>query len=207
MRLLGILRTNPATWLEDFFKAVRGYYETFPDRIRRELMPALLAYAGLLIEELRQEMGFTGDFDHEKTVRDFTENYIERHIESSLGQLESLATGTAEEVENLLRERLEEWEAKRAAKIAMRESVRAGGTVARSFYAAVGVATLMWLAVEESCPYCQSMDGSVQSIFEPFLKAGDHVNPEGDTDPLPVYRSVFAPPVHDGCDCLLVPGL
>jgi HK97 family phage portal protein len=94
---------------------------------------------------------------------------------------------------------------KRSDMIARTEVIRAANEGAKATYKASGVTEMKWLAVGDACPYCQELDGKVVSVDEPFVKSGDHFQPEGASSPLSTtYGDVNTPPAHPNCRCTVV---
>jgi hypothetical protein len=96
-------------------------------------------------------------------------------------------------------ERLDEWEEDRAETETGRELVRSANAFTKAAWALVGVTAISWRAVGKSCPYCDELDGRTVEITRSFLEAGESVAD------LTVLTRVGHPPVHKGCDCVLMP--
>ena len=169
---------------------------------QRRMLPSYQAMADAMIEAASDELGedVTGD-ELDKFVRDYAAAYGRRHAGRSRGQLlEVVASAAAGEEADAVEERLAEWEEKRARTDARRERQRSSNAITQAAWAALGVATLTWRAVGKSCPICDEMDGRTTKIGRAFAKDGDTV---GDLD---VTGTVTHPPIHDGCDCIMMPG-
>ena len=62
------------------------------------------------------------------------------------------------------------------------------------------------IAIGDSCPYCEDLDGTVRSKSESFLQAGKEFQPAGADRPLTTSFDLSHPPYHAGCDCTIGPG-
>lgn len=191
---------NLRIWLEEF-------YATFPEQWVRALLPALLALAEVIHAEAADEVGAEEDFAGAVAdfVRDYARSLGKRQVDSSLGQLLSIlaAAAVADDVADALEERLAEWEAKRADKVAGRETVQLAEAVAVVTYREAGVRRLEWRTAGENCPLCAEMDGRTVGIEQPFMQPGDVLAPDG-TRPLEAKQTYTHPPLHRGCDCGVV---
>ena len=81
------------------------------------------------------------------------------------------------------------------------DDVRFNLMLAKMAWTAAGITTLMWITTGSStCPYCSSMDGRIVGIEKNFLDQGDGI------DDMKPSTSIGHPPLHAGCDCMIVPG-
>jgi hypothetical protein len=164
--------------------------------------------------EIADELDKAIDDDGRKFVADYVGVLVLRYTGSSRRQLEQVVNDAAgdEDPAELIEERLAEWadgtsaeNPSRAEKEADKESNRLGNAVARFFYAAGGVTTLVWRTTGDACPICNELDGKTVGIHERFVPEGDTVEGAG-TAPLKAEGDVFHPPLHKGCNCEIVPG-
>lgn len=128
-----------------------------------------------------------------------------RHSMSSAKQLITVATGALADPAAAIKERLEQWREKRAAQVAMRETVQAAGGVAREAWRQVGVERVRWRASGKNCPLCSRLDGQTRVITDLFVPAGSNLEQEPGTTLMRIRRDVGHPPLHQGCDCTLEP--
>lgn len=196
----------PGKDIASFTRFVRDFYDAHRDYIQRQFAPVFAAYGEQMDAAARAEVG--GDPEPELLAQfsaDYTAAFAARTAASARNQLLALvdeleADALAEGVE----QRVAEWEERRPEKTARRESIEAGAAFAKFAYASVGVMVLRWVTVNENCPLCQAMNGRTVGIRQFFLDAGETVNPGGEVAPLTTRRKVGHPPLHDGCDCLIV---
>ena len=192
---------NFLRWLEDF------YSDTMPEFINRRMYPAVSSLATLIQAAAAEEVGAKADMTPEmdKFVADYTATYATRHTSSSRGQLRKIvedAVTQGIEPLPLVEERLNEWDEKRADKIAMNETVRTAGAIVLKTFALAGTVRLIWRAQgAKSCPYCQEMDGKIVGIEQPFVREGEDFEPEGAGGKFKVTGPVRHPPLHLGCAC------
>lgn len=171
------------------------------ERMRKYMLPVIASYAEVVASDAQEEIGSelaAGWVDVQ--ANGYTDIYVREHIDSSKGQL--LVLSGESEPEAVISTRLDEWEEKRAGKIAQWETVNAAGVFARLAFAALGVRYMRWNTNPGACPYCKSMDGKVVGIDSTFA-LGD-VEVEGD-EPMMLFRNPKNPPLHQGCSCYIMP--
>jgi len=101
-------------------------------------------------------------------------------------------------------ERMDGWDENRAIKTGRDQAFEAGNALAKFGYAALGVRYLVWSGGD--CPLCQSLNGRRVGIDSYFLKEGDSLNAGDGVAPFPAVRNIGHPPLHGGCDCVIVAG-
>jgi len=187
-------------WLEE-------YYRDNED-LKKRMKPMFLALAEIIYEEASSEVGKRKKMPEEarKFMNDYLETFATRYAESSKGQLRALVRQAFDEgldPEDLIDERMEEWEERRPGKVAMNETVQISGAIARIAFAAAGVMYLRWINVGgNSCPYCTELDGQVVGIEESFVGRDDVLDSEDGT--MRIRKPAFHPPLHLGCTCVIV---
>lgn len=192
------------TWLDD-------YYRDFPDYIKREMQP-IFEELGLSVAELAaDEVDFDdlSDEEIEEFVKEYTEAYAARHVDSSKGQLVALTNEieqTEEDIAPAVEQRVNEWEDRRANKHARDETVQLGNAVARTTFASAGITKLLWQnASGDPCAFCQELDGKVVGIDQDFVPAGESLEAEEEDHNMKVYKPSSHPPIHQSCQCQIVP--
>lgn len=191
---------------------ISKFYKRHETYVVDQMLPLLASFSELIRSAAVSEVGGDEDEDQdsvmERLVHDYAAVFAKRHISSSTGQLEQIIReADAEGVGAALEQRLDEWEEKRPEKIGSAESVRAGAAFAAAAFAALGVAALVWRTIGDTCPLCLQMSKRRRSIDDSFLEKGDTVDPDdGETSPLTVRQTVKHPPLHQGCDCMIVAG-
>lgn len=185
-------------WLVEFAEEHGAWMEG-------QMRPAFAAMAAAMAEAASEELGAdVTEADLAQFVADYTAGHARRHTGSTRGQL--LGLSEEEDAAEAIEERLDEWEegtaaGTRAEKEARRERQRSSNALTRAAWAVAGVAALTWRSIGKSCPLCQQMDGRSTSITSAFLNEGASIG--GLTTP----SRILHPPLHDGCDCILMPGL
>lgn len=190
-------------WLEDF-------YRDFPEFISRQVEPAIYALAeaiqAIAAGEVNAEAVMTPEL--ESFLKQYASVFKGRYTKSSKGQLQALikeATEKKEEPLEAITTRLNEWEEKRADKVAMNETVQLSNAVAKVVFAGAGIMRLRWVALgSKSCPLCQELNGKVVGIDKPFLAEGDVLESEKGSE-IKLYRPTTHPPLHQSCCCQIVP--
>lgn len=185
------------------------FYDSYRPEIARKMRPAFESLAALVVPETRNELAEEAEAPTEEAVAEFVtglaDGYAARHAQSSIGQLIQVTRDSVEDPMAELEERLAEWEETRPGKDAERETVQGSSALAKLAFAVGGVTILRWAAAGKSCPLCNELDGQVAAIEGNFVPAGGTVEAEG-ASPLTTERPVGHPPLHQGCDCSIVPG-
>jgi HK97 family phage portal protein len=181
------------SWLDSF-------YRKLPAEIKSKVGPVIRSFSEAIQAASADEMGIDVGIseDLEKFIDDYINRYSERHIESSLGQLSSLL----KENIDLLEERVDEWEEKRADKIALNETVRNSNAIYQAVAFGVGLSTV-WRIRGKTCPYCTSLRGKRVATGQNFVNDGEELNPDGVNGPMKIRGLKAHPPLHQGCDCYL----
>jgi HK97 family phage portal protein len=208
---LRALRTESA-----FKQFLLDYYaddSAFSKFLRKTISPVADSLASSLRGEIADELDNAIEDDGAEFTSEYVNILVLRYAGSSRKQLEAILRDAepGAELTELIEERLNEWESgtsednpPRAEKDAQNESRRMGNALSRLFYTAAGVTVLKWRANPGACPLCQEMDGRTAGIRGTFAGKGDTIEGEG-TAPLTTDTDIFAPPLHGGCECDVVP--
>jgi len=68
----------------------------------------------------------------------------------------------------------------------------------------MGYTKKRWYSQGKSCPLCNEMNGSIVVSGDAFMEQGDSLSPEG-VNPYQAKRTILTPPLHGGCDCIVMP--
>lgn len=117
-----------------------------------------------------------------------------------VAEAEAAGTGPAAVLEALQKRKDEE-----ASDWARDQATRIVNAAAVTVWTSVGVLTLRWVAFGDNCPYCAAIDGKVVGVNEWFVQSGEELTPNG-AKVFSTLSNVRHPPLHDGCDCMIVPG-
>jgi hypothetical protein len=207
--------TEFEAWLDEFYtehrvftaKAFRPVAWSYGDLIAAEVAAELEARA---LAGAEGAMAVAGELrDLPAQAEPFSGRYIsayaDRHVAKSKAEIRAtVARAQAEGAPwfEALEAELEGWREKRPDQIAGAESVRFGNALAVALYTYAGIRRLRWVAIGESCPYCNHLNGRIVGIRDPFLTGGTELNPDGAERPLKVVRNVRHAPAHSGCDCV-----
>lgn len=198
-----------STSKDDLRSRIAEVYKDFAAVVARELHPSLRTYAETIFAIAVREVGSSEEWgaDEDVFMQQYSDNVGVRHSVSSENQLEQLVDEAEDHTaaSAAVDERVGEWDETRAGKMASRESVQANGAISRLAYTAAGVSTLVWVTIGDDCPLCSSLDGRTVGTTQNFVDAGDTVEATG-TAPLTPRTNVGHPPLHQGCDCLVVAG-
>jgi HK97 family phage portal protein len=191
-----------ATWLKEFYEGHKAFWQ-------RQILPVLLSYADQVGVSVADELG--GDAHSAEDIRDFIDQYAQalatRQAGSSHLQLQAILDEklqAGEDPEPALRERLDEWEEKRANKITRAEVTGALGAFSQAYYVLVGVKRKTWVAMGDSCPYCQALNGRTVEIEKFFIEKDTDFQPDGVERPISIRYNVGHAPAHGGCDCMIM---
>lgn len=195
----------------DFENWLREFYEEHAGFVAGQMLPVARAYAEMLAPEVAVEVGVELTPALEDRVARFVTAYVReqgnRHAARNEAALRKILVDEGDDAFEAVTAQLETWRDDGAAQdVALEESVRAGGAVAKMIYVAAGVSLLRWRAVGDTCPYCSALDGQVVGVTEYFLVAGEEFQPDGAEKPLTTNQNRGHPPAHRGCDCLVSPG-
>lgn len=204
------LRRNPD--VAEFRRVVEDFYRDQPESVAATMLPALLTFAEAIAGAAVEEVGAEFDDDVRTSVEAFAAEYATafgiRESASRRNQVLDLVDSEEldpEELADLVDGRVGDWESTGPERTTRRELVRGGaGAFAIAGWSAVGVTALRWVTSGKSCPLCESLDGRVVRTGANFVNEGDTVEGDETTAPLTARRNIGHPPLHDGCDCMLI---
>lgn len=194
-----------------FLAWAKEFYEGHREFVGRNFSPAFESVSLLVLQAVAGELQRDITDAERDAISAFVIEYLTamglRWTLSSEGQLIELSEATeADALADAIDERLNDWQETTPDKVGRREAAQSVNALAMTAYAAFGVAKLVWrTSGRENCPYCDSLSGKVVGIREAFVTAGDW-QPEGAEAPMLIRRDTFHPPVHDGCDCVILAG-
>lgn len=202
---------------DGFRRWLTRFYDDTPAFVERVLGPILDTYLQLIAGEAAKEVGGTEPEAFEELRREYIQAMAERHARIQRGQLEARYDRTEPtewtfETDEQLRdwginpETLEsEDELFLAGRIGRREATYANGYMSRYTFQWNGVSYLVWTAVGVNCPLCNAIDGERVGIAANFVELGEGVLGAPANLTFSASQSVGHPPLHRGCDCIIVP--
>ena len=196
--------------LPEFRRWLTEFYRDAPAWIKTTMMPVIASFATAIVEQLRDEV--TLPEDHAQRMDAFVAEYADkmavRHAARQRRSVEELLDDAADPaaITAAVSALLSDWEQHRYLVVGRNETVSVLGAVSKATYGMAGVSRLVWRANPGACPYCKSLDGRVVSTGEPFISPGDSLDPDGGTGPMMITGRITHPPLHDGCECMIVPG-
>lgn len=185
--------------------ALETFYSDHKEFVGKNIRASVVALSSAICSELEDELGMElrNNPKYLQFVEDFITGYAGRFTQASYKQLaalirESLDSGA--DINEVVEQRLTEWQETRPGKESRNESVRIGGAIARTLFVLAGASTLVWRNVGETCDICRPLNGKTVGHDQPFANDGDTFNT------LKVNRKVLHPPLHRGCDCTITRG-
>jgi HK97 family phage portal protein len=189
-------------WLEDYYR------EFGRDFILRVIKPAVDALSKAIQQLASDEVGAT-PVDIEEFIKKYIEAFVARYSKSSKGQLKQVAEDAIKNNQDPVEEiqqRLAEWIERRPDKVAMNETIQLSNAVARAVFAGAGIIYLVWTTTSgKSCPFCDEMNGKRVGVEQDFVPP-DTVLEAGEKAKMHIYAPTSHPPLHEGCECVIVPG-
>jgi hypothetical protein len=186
---------------------LREFYNEHKEFWIKQIKPILLSYADQVGVSVANEL----DIAPGQSIDDFIEQYAEalanREAGSSHLQLQALldeALTNNEDPVTKLQTRLDEWGEKRSDKTSLSEAYSILGAFTLAFYTAYRISKKRWVSTGENCPYCSNLNGKVIEIQKFFLDKDTNWQPEGAESPISIRFSAGHPPLHGGCDCVIV---
>lgn len=193
---------------EDFDRWLDTFYEEHAQFTERYLRAPFGAYAALTAAELEEEAG-TGEELEEEAVAEAVGPYVAsrsriyalRH-RSAIRRAALAALEVGEDAGEAVEAELTHLESTAAEDMARDETVRFGNALARALFPLLAVYYLRWVTNGDSCDYCRQLNGKVIHVSGWFAGAGEGL--AGAAGVLTPSGNIGHPPLHDGCDCLLV---
>ena len=192
-----------------FLAWLKTFYEEHREFIGRNFSPAFESVSMMVLQAVAGELRREVTDEERAAIQEFVSEYVTgmgfRWSLSDEGQLIELAEANeADGLADVVDERLADWEETTPGKVGRREAAQVVNALAWAAYGAYRVARLVWRASgKETCPYCRKLNGKVVGRESPFTSAGDF-EAEGAESPLLIRRDRFHPPLHDGCDCVVL---
>ena len=189
-------------WLEDFYRDHAEY-------VARQYQPVLASLADAVAPAAAEQIGASSDTGElDEFVRKLADAQAWDWTMSSrgqVGQIVSDATGANTDPIQALSDRLDEWDATRARKVADIWVVRGDNAVSKETWRRGGIQTVRWMGRGEDCAYCGALDGNEMPIATPFVTKNQDFQPDGADSPLRPGRDIGHGPLHEGCSCSIEP--
>lgn len=187
------------TWMEE-------YYGAHALRVKDLMRNTMQSYAAAVAREAAREVGLTDPVEVAELVEESLSGLAARWSGESQGQLGDLlnsgelpaaiAAGVAAAVSG--------WTEDRVAGAVKKEMTKAEVAATKMAWRQGGVTKIRW-QTSAPCPLCAPLSGKVVGIEGSFLGRGTSLVPGGETNPMPIHRDVKGPPLHNGCECWLMP--
>lgn len=209
--------------LQGFLRFLDTYYsDDFPGLAERTSQTAFRSFAEAVVRTVAEDLdNLTGNpaivaRDLVDQPEGYWDKFVNEYAASSRRQLQASAQNAAEnpeapEPDEAVDQRLTEWQEgtdggrPRHERWADKETHSLHNASAKAAFAAGGIMAMRWAAVGQNCPMCNALDGTVVSIQSSFVNGGDTVvGTDGETEITPRGK-ITHPPLHSGCDCLILP--
>lgn len=191
-------------WVEDF------YFDRHPELVRGKMSPVFTNFANAIASAAASEAGVEPleAIRLNAFVEEFTEGFVNRQASRSRGRITDRISSPPEDTDpaDAIETTIADWDTARAESIARDEAQQMSNAVARTVFVAGGVISLVWRTVGDSCPLCNELSGKRVGPLGSFVDQGEALNPDGDISPFVPQTKISHPPLHDGCDCIVVPG-
>jgi len=196
-------------WVQDF------YFNKWPADVRRIMGPTFNAYSTAVSKVAGREVDADPD---EGEVKEFSDEYLDtfanRYSRSSRHEMqqavEDAVTADTDPRDAVL-DQLDTWvegtesSRPRDERVSDRERHELSNAVTKFVFVGAGVTALRWMATGgDVCDYCAGLDGVVVSIDVPFVDEGQAFKPKGASDSWTPSSTVVHPPLHNGCNCVIV---
>ena len=205
----GIAKFLATRGISDFDLFLDQFYQGMPEFIRKQVTPTYSTFAESVKTEVSREIdiedGLTAE--DEAFIASFVTLFARRYIQKSQKDMQAALNKAVDNGIDPVIEaerQIEHWEEARAGFTAHNEAVRSSNAFAKVFMIAAGVTLLRWVAIGESCPFCDSLNGKVVGVEQDFALPNDVIEAGGKG--LNVQSKVGHPPIHRGCDCQIVAG-
>jgi len=188
----------------EFEVYLTGYYEKLPQAIRQTMTPVVSAYARAMFDAVGAEVGvaaWTPEMD--LAVTRYVSTLEAHYSAGGLAQMNAIIRDNADNIDGALNTRLDEWDTRKAKKMTRVELVRSGEEIAAATYRVGGITLKRWHTIGTSCPMCNWWNGKVVGIEENFAAKGDTAYFKPGEPAYAAKRNIFAPPLHDSCDCIV----
>ena len=190
-----------SAWLEEF-------YRDFPEFIARQMRAPVKSLADVISLLAGEEVNSDPDVAKvDEFVGEYIAGFNARYTGSSKGQLLQIIRAESDpnaDIEAAINERLQQWDERRAGKVAMNEPHQLANAVTKLVWAAAGIRYLVWrTGGRDNCPYCQELNGKRVGIDQMFAGRGERIDANGAK--FIVSRPTSHPPLHLGCQCNIEP--
>jgi hypothetical protein len=173
-----------------------AFYAEHGQALAAALEPLTLRYGTATSKTALEEVDSDASVPVAEFAGVYAGNAAVRWVNSSVAQLRDIVATEAEDVADVIAERLVKWEETRPGWTSEREATQAGSAFVKLAFVAAGVTKLVWRANAGACDFCMEMNGKVVGIEQSFARAGDEVAPGGDTAPMSIPQTIGHPPLH-----------
>lgn len=192
-----------------FLEWADDYFSKAPDWIKRDIHSEALSLASAISDLAASQIG--GDplpeEDIAKAIDDYSANFGKRTAESKKAQLNQVVNDNlqADNLQEMVDKRADEWEEKDGDKIAANETVFIASMIARSLFRHNGYTKLKFINTSGNpCPFCAQLDGQIVGIAEPIIPEGESIL-ASDGSGMRIYGAKMHTPIHQGCQCDIAP--
>ena len=195
--------------LADFLAWLDGFYDDLRDVIPPLFEPVMMSLAEQVLDAVDAEI----DEEVDRDVDDFVESYLDKYagayVTAHHRRLKKIADdeelkGDDELVAAALTAQVDHWQEIEPDRQGRDQPFEAANAVAIAAYAGAGIQFLRWLASGDSCEFCEALSGTVAGIDATFVVKGGTL-PGVAGGVMRIGSSKRHGPLHEGCDCIVVP--
>ena len=195
--------------LLNFLDFIEDYYKDKYDEISKRIKPVISTYSKVLYEAVVDEIGSTIDDEKlEKFMDEYAEAFNKRYISTSKSRLtDSANNALVNELDpyGQIEATFNDWEQTRPQTVSLKETIKIAGAVSLFTFAAAGIVRMMWVNTgSKSCPFCESLSGTIVGVEQTFASKDQQMEAEG-KQPLSFSSNISHPPLHGGCICMITP--
>lgn len=186
-------------WLIDF-------YNKMPEYIYNSMSPIILSYFESIENEIKFEININKENKSEIEIfaKEYCNVYINNYIKSSIRQINKIIDRN-ENIISDINNKMNDWNEKRADRIALKETIEGNGAISKYLYKISGIKFIKWIYQgSETNQYCKSMNNKIIGIDSFYFMKGDKYKPEGVDNPLLIKHKISHPPLMPGCTCTII---
>lgn len=180
--------------------------------VEKQMRGPVTAAAALAADSAAQEIGAEAAPDVSEFVEDYLASRAAMWVANMRADVRAAVYPAGEDEATdydalaAVQERLQKRKEEEAEDWARDQSVRVVNAVAVVAWGLLGWLALRWVVFGKNCDFCGGLNGRTVGISSWFALAGEAIEGAEGEAPLKPGSNVRHPPLHRGCDCMVVPG-